>query len=127
MEKKMSSLLLTRKADGSMYFVCDPTAEKMAVCATGFKDGKTPDSLVGAFIALCSAAGEDPLEVAVRAAEYIIDDEKVTKRIKDYVLSTFRETVGKEFFKEEPAPEPAKDVDSRTVKEFTDYLKGMFE
>ena len=131
MEKKMSSILVTRNADGSMYFVCDPTtAEKnMAVCATGFKEGKEPDSLIGSLIAMCSAAGEDPLETAVRLAEYIIDDEKVTKRIKDYVLTTFREAVGAEFFgnTEEPEPDHVTTEDENVVKDFLDYLKGMLE
>ena len=132
MEKKMSSLLVTRNAEGTRYFVCDPTSAKetMAVCATAFKDGAEPDSLLGSIIALCGAAGEDPLEAAVRLAEYLIDDEELTKRIKDFVVSTFEEAVGDDFFEDEEEKEEDSiftDNDTRGVEDFITYLKGMFE
>ena len=131
MEKKLTSLLVTRNAEGTMYYVCDPTTggKKMAVCGTRFLEGKEPDSLVGSIIALCSAAGEDPLITAVRLGEYIIDDDELTKKIKDFVLATFEDAVGGDFFKdeEEPEPEPIEDEDEDSVKEFIDYIKEIFE
>lgn len=135
-KKKTVDLLLSRSEDSLEYHVCQVSTDGEAAITTRiiFEKGTEPDTLLGAMISLCAAAGADPFKTAIRLAEYLFDDEDTAESVKAYVHENFDkicsaiEQTGKHEPKDEPKADAKSEHKEKTVsyEELMDYIKQIF-
>ena len=87
MAKQTIDLLISRSEDEREYNVYQPSTDGEATMVTRieFVEGSEPDPLLGAIIALCAAAREDPFETAISLAEYLYNDETEVDKVKEFI------------------------------------------
>lgn len=133
-EKKTVDLLVSRTEDALEYTVIQPSTDGTVGLATRitFKKDTAPDTLHGAILALCAAAGEEPFDVILELAEYLVDDEEACEKAKGFIHRHFKEM--HELMEAEAAEKKAKAKDEPkfdesktiTLKELTDFIDKIF-
>ena len=113
MAKDTIDMMLSRTEDGLKYYVVQKADHTALVTRLEFEEDNKPDSLTGAILSVCAAAGEEPFDALLATAQYLVDDEEACDAAHEYIAKHFDELT-KAMKAEAALKKKAKDDDEDT-------------